>query len=777
MFHLRINTFFLLLAYFFTTSALADCSPRGFSQSENDVINAYLAFYGRAADSAGLDFWAQELANSGGNLNTVIEPFGNSREFDLRFGSLSNENLIENLYQQLFSRSADPGGLEFYASVLDRGSQTLQSIALEILRGAQGSDFERLSNRNLVVRHYLTQIENGQINPIYNFSLSALLRSVSEDTSSAETACNSINTNDLTIQITAGSVFACAIYNKTVQCWGSTPELVPPVEYVLEVPNFSNPTQIAAGEFFVCVLDDNGVTCWGENPPTLDSSSFDASQPITLVAGNKIVCLYSISDVVCNGVDENGLLNIPSLDNITDLALGRQHACAIHNGKVTCWGVNEFGQLDVPELINPTQVEVGNYHVCALDDTGVVCWGGDELFRQKEVPELIDPYKIVANQTNTCAFDSKGLTCWGFQTRQASLPLLINPVEVALHSFNVCALDDDGIECWGDWKGGETNVPEELCLKPTTNDIGVSQCSGSLPVQDIQLSVGSFHTCILRDKDPICWGAGDDYFRIGEHNQGQSWVTPLVNASDISAGYTHTCAVSERGVICWGEEDIPSQTESMKSVVPTGLNNPFDIDAGYAHSCALLKTSSKNITCWGGPWRKPLQQYTANNPVQISVGDYYFCFIDDDGLSCATLAFGENTFGQATPPNLNNPTFVDAGKTHTCAIDEGEVVCWGDNSVGQSSVPALSNPNQVSAGESHTCALDNNGVTCWGSNEYGQSEVPPLSNPTQIGAGVHHSCALDDTGVVCWGDNGYGQLEPPRGLYRLLEADFAGEVP
>ncbi len=76
----------------------------------------------------------------------------------------------------------------------------------------------------------------------------------------------------------------------------------------------------------------------------------------------------------------------------------------------------------------------------------------------------------------------------------------------------------------------------------------------------------------------------------------------------------------------------------------------------------------------------------------------------------------------------------------------------------------LSNPWLVDAGESHTCAIDDTGVRCWGLNDYGQSDAPALSNPVAVSLGYKHSCALDDTGVVCWGLGNVGQTNTPAAL-------------
>ena len=106
--------------------------------SEDQIIqNAYLAYYGRPADPAGLDYWAGRLKDAGGNLNEIIAAFGNSAEFTDRFGTLDTTELVNAIYQRLFKRDADPGGLEFYTGLLESGEKYLGSIALDIFNGVQ----------------------------------------------------------------------------------------------------------------------------------------------------------------------------------------------------------------------------------------------------------------------------------------------------------------------------------------------------------------------------------------------------------------------------------------------------------------------------------------------------------------------------------------------------------------------------------------------------------------------------------------------------------------
>ena len=104
---------------------------------EEQVQEMYVAYYGRPGDPGGVEFWEEQLEDQDGNLAAIIDAFGTSEEFDERFGTLDDEDLINNLYQQLFGRDADPEGLAFYLEELQSGRATLASIALNISDGVQ----------------------------------------------------------------------------------------------------------------------------------------------------------------------------------------------------------------------------------------------------------------------------------------------------------------------------------------------------------------------------------------------------------------------------------------------------------------------------------------------------------------------------------------------------------------------------------------------------------------------------------------------------------------
>ena len=102
------------------------------------VQELYVAYYGRPADQAGQEYWADRLDDEG--EGAIINAFGNSAEYDELSEGQGNATLVDNLYQQMFGRSADPEGLTYYTGVLESGDKTLAQIAVTILNAASGED-------------------------------------------------------------------------------------------------------------------------------------------------------------------------------------------------------------------------------------------------------------------------------------------------------------------------------------------------------------------------------------------------------------------------------------------------------------------------------------------------------------------------------------------------------------------------------------------------------------------------------------------------------------
>jgi len=127
--------------------------------SLNTIQSLYVAYYGRPADPAGLEYWASLLDQSEGDLSGIINAFGTSSEYTNRFGSNSPSQAVNNLYQQLFGRDAEPEGLEFHVNLITSGQKTLAEIALQISIGAQGGDKTVIEGRTEVANAFTRELD------------------------------------------------------------------------------------------------------------------------------------------------------------------------------------------------------------------------------------------------------------------------------------------------------------------------------------------------------------------------------------------------------------------------------------------------------------------------------------------------------------------------------------------------------------------------------------------------------------------------------------------
>jgi len=171
---------------------ITSLAPIGsFAQSQDSVNLAqqmYVAYYGRAGDPEGVNFWAAQFDESN-NLDAVLSNFGNSQEYSDNFASLNHEELVTGLFQQMYNRSPDAEGLAFYVARLESGAATLASIAKQIADGSQDNDGLSLDNKIAVANSFTSRVESEGISYASAdiTSVRTLLAAVTSSASSVDT--------------------------------------------------------------------------------------------------------------------------------------------------------------------------------------------------------------------------------------------------------------------------------------------------------------------------------------------------------------------------------------------------------------------------------------------------------------------------------------------------------------------------------------------------------------------------------------------------------------
>ncbi len=102
------------------------------------IQGVYLALFGRPADPNGLAFF-NAATNNGANL-AGIGPLQSTAEYTTRFAGFNNNQIVTAIYQSLFNRDPELAGLTFFVDALNKGTLTINNIAIAILDGAQGND-------------------------------------------------------------------------------------------------------------------------------------------------------------------------------------------------------------------------------------------------------------------------------------------------------------------------------------------------------------------------------------------------------------------------------------------------------------------------------------------------------------------------------------------------------------------------------------------------------------------------------------------------------------
>ena len=133
------------------------------SEDYYDLVQTiYIAYYGRPADIVGRDYWAGELVTAEGELRTIINAFGTSEEAVALYGAVSSESKVNAIYLALFGRSADVGGLVYYTTLLNAGTLSQASIALDILNGATtGTDAVLVAKKLAVAKEFTAAMQTN----------------------------------------------------------------------------------------------------------------------------------------------------------------------------------------------------------------------------------------------------------------------------------------------------------------------------------------------------------------------------------------------------------------------------------------------------------------------------------------------------------------------------------------------------------------------------------------------------------------------------------------
>lgn len=125
----------------------------------NEVQKLYVAYFGRPADPAGLAFWGNQLQNNPNGYQEMSAAFSVSPEYRGIYAGLGNRALVNEVYDNLFGRAAETAGLNYWEDALNRGLMSFDKAVTQIAAGSQGMDRQIYNGKVAVSTSFTARVD------------------------------------------------------------------------------------------------------------------------------------------------------------------------------------------------------------------------------------------------------------------------------------------------------------------------------------------------------------------------------------------------------------------------------------------------------------------------------------------------------------------------------------------------------------------------------------------------------------------------------------------
>lgn len=105
-----------------------------------EIQKLYVAYFGRPADPGGLDYWTDMLGSDVVALGDVSRGFAAAQEYRDSYSHMNSRTIVTKVYDNLFGREAEAGGVDYWAGLIDRGVIAIDDVVKAIADAAVGTD-------------------------------------------------------------------------------------------------------------------------------------------------------------------------------------------------------------------------------------------------------------------------------------------------------------------------------------------------------------------------------------------------------------------------------------------------------------------------------------------------------------------------------------------------------------------------------------------------------------------------------------------------------------
>jgi len=133
------------------------------------VQELYVAYFGRPADVAGLDYWTNVVAAQGGSTTAVSASFATQPEYIVQYFGKTNAQVVDQIYANMFGRaSSTTDGRSYWVNLLNEGKVGISTIVAEVANGAQGADADSVENKVAAATAFTAALDTAAEQAGYN---------------------------------------------------------------------------------------------------------------------------------------------------------------------------------------------------------------------------------------------------------------------------------------------------------------------------------------------------------------------------------------------------------------------------------------------------------------------------------------------------------------------------------------------------------------------------------------------------------------------------------
>lgn len=179
----------------------------------NEIQKLYVAYFNRPADAAGLAYYETIVEKANGSTAAISADFAKSAEYKAAYANMSNADIVNTVYMNLFGHAADDAGKKFYADALDAKKLTIDAVVTEVAKGAQTTDLTAYNNKVTAAAAFSAALDTdaekaGYSGDAANKVAKTWLATVTDNLSlQAATGPTALNTG-VAAAVTAGTAFS-----------------------------------------------------------------------------------------------------------------------------------------------------------------------------------------------------------------------------------------------------------------------------------------------------------------------------------------------------------------------------------------------------------------------------------------------------------------------------------------------------------------------------------------------------------------------------------------